>query len=508
MEPGALPAVTAWGFDEAASVAVAPVISDGSGPSGQHVAYATTDGRVHLRALDTGAEVVPGGTSVVDSALAAEGTALTGSGLVARGATLFVPHDDGAGVEVARVDAGTGQRAGPDVAVPDSLGCSVAGAPLLTPMAGDGTALLVFTVEGNCGPALIRAAVDRDGGLGAIARTPVAGLVTGIPPVQVVLGVPPRFAFLVARRMGLDVIATDGSVAGAIELGDTPAAVAAPETLLAPTPTVLVAGGSRVHRLDQGMDGVLRPAASADVRGTALALGGGAGPRIAVAGSSGLTVLRSDLEIAGTAPGVFTAVSAAGDLGFAVRDGRLVAVDLATLAATDLGAATVAPAIARGYVATGPGAVLTTDVTPPSVTLGDGFSAEATDDRGVAAVDFGLGGRSLGTATAAPYAITPDLRHWPPRRYRLEVRARDNAGNVARATRRLRLSCRTRRGTRRADRLRGRAGRDCVRAGRGRDRINVRRGGADAVRCGPGRDRVRADPFDRVGDDCERVRTQ
>ncbi len=54
----------------------------------------------------------------------------------------------------------------------------------------------------------------------------------------------------------------------------------------------------------------------------------------------------------------------------------------------------------------------------------------------------------------------------------------------------------TRSGSGGPDWMRGWRRRDWLCAGRGRDRINVRRGGKDVVRCGPGFDRVRADGRD------------
>ncbi|HET8821643.1 MAG TPA: DUF4430 domain-containing protein [Thermoleophilaceae bacterium] len=61
-------------------------------------------------------------------------------------------------------------------------------------------------------------------------------------------------------------------------------------------------------------------------------------------------------------------------------------------------------------------------------------------------------------------------------------------------------------GTRRGESIRGTAGRDRVRAGRGADVINVRRGNVDTVRCGSGRDLVRAGRRDRISRNCEVVR--
>ena len=231
----------------------------------------------------------PGGVPVVDTdASPTRAMALSGSGLAAGAGMLFVPHDDGAGVEIARIDERTGVRAGADVAVPDSLGCSVAGAPLLTPVAGDGTRLLVFTMAGNCGPALVRAAVGRGGELGAIARHGRPGLVDRRPagPGRRRRAAAVRVRRRAHRRAGPDrgrrrrgrEDRAAGHACGRRRAGDGARPDAEP------------ARGRRragVLRLDQGADGFPRPTGSVDARGTALALGGGAEPRIAVAGPGG-----------------------------------------------------------------------------------------------------------------------------------------------------------------------------------------------------------------------------
>lgn len=61
-------------------------------------------------------------------------------------------------------------------------------------------------------------------------------------------------------------------------------------------------------------------------------------------------------------------------------------------------------------------------------------------------------------------------------------------------------------GTAAGDRLKGTRGPDVIRAGAGRDRINIRGGGRDRVRCGRHRDLVLANRRDRVARDCEVVR--
>ena len=60
-------------------------------------------------------------------------------------------------------------------------------------------------------------------------------------------------------------------------------------------------------------------------------------------------------------------------------------------------------------------------------------------------------------------------------------------------------------GSRRAESIRGTAGRDSILAGAGNDTVSVRRGSVDRVRCGAGSDAVRAGRRDRVAADCEHV---
>jgi hypothetical protein len=50
-------------------------------------------------------------------------------------------------------------------------------------------------------------------------------------------------------------------------------------------------------------------------------------------------------------------------------------------------------------------------------------------------------------------------------------------------------------------------GRELVRGGQGRDRINARDSRRDTVKCGPGRDRVDADQLDRLRG-CEQIKRQ
>ncbi len=538
VEPGALPALAAWAIG-GESVRTPAIVTEGSSPSEQRVAYGTGDGRIHVRLLTGGADVTTP-VPIVDSPVTDPATTFgSGIALVSGSGALFAVHNDGAGVDIARLDARTGTRLGPDVAIPDSLGCVVAGSPLLTPPASDGSRLLFFTMNGGCtrGPSLVRVPVGADAGLGAVTSAATVGLQADVAPALIVLGSPPQFVVAVARTGGIDLRRADGDFAqppyATVNLGEDPAAFAAPDTAPSPTSALVVltrgGEGTRVVRLDQAADGTLRAGPARALTGTpaGVALAGTTDPLLVVSTTAAVSVLRSgDLGVVGTAPGGAGPVSASGDLAFAVRSGRLLALRLNDASVADLAGAAGsghAPALARGFVTLGPVAVRTTDVTSPAVSMpADArglvlLSAIASDDRGIASVQWRLGGRSLRSATepahgssfepGARYEARYDPRRVAPGSYTLAAVARDTTGNAGRARRPVKIPCeRVRRGGRRSDKLRGRRRRDCLYGGAGADRLLVRGGGADAVDCGPGRDLVRADRFDRVSDDCERVR--
>jgi hypothetical protein len=352
-----------------------------------------------------------------------------------------------------------------------------------------------------------------------------------------VLGSPPQFVVAVARTGGLDLRRADADFArppdGFVDLGEDPAAIAAPETAPLPTPVVVVltrAGErSRVVRLDQAADGTLRAGPGRALNGApvGVALGGPDSSLPVVSTAAGLFVLRpGDLSVAGTAGGGAGPVSSAGDVAFAVREGRLVALRLADANVVDLGRAgpvSYAPALARGFVTIGPIAVRTTDVTVPAVAMpADArgltmLSAIASDDRGIAGVEWRLDKRRLRSAATpvsgssfepgARYEAAYRPRSIPPGAYTLWAIAHDAAGNVGRARRPVTVSCeRVRRGGRRRDVLRAGPGRDCLFGGPGADRLLARDRTPDALSCGSGRDMVRADRYDRIARDCERVR--
>ena len=567
--PGTLPAPVAWSADSVA-VRTPVLITGGIGPTVQRVAYGTADGRVHLRALASGAEIgPPGGTLVADGAVTTPGAAL-GAGFAdtssdTRPGVLFVVHNDGGGVEIARFDVASGARLGTtDIAVPDSLGCTADASTLLTPPTADGSRLLLFTLRGRCTAAasLVRVPIGPDaaGRIGTLTFATVPGLAEAAPAL-VILGGPggaPRFFVAVGREGAVDFFDSGRAFSTAPSARATPVDLSA--ALPGETPSaisgaasgvyVTAAGGpdTRVHRVVQDASG-LRAVQTVELPGAPVAGGlavGGTGTVVVT--SSGLAVLRSaDLTPVGGLVGTFGAPAVSGDYAY-VAGGPSVptAIRLSDGTAVSLGAfvdaAGTAPALARGMLAVGSDAHVaayrTTDVTAPAVTLAaGGLQAQAADDRGVASVTFFLAGHALAPVTAAAsgsslapggaaFAAPLTRSALPPGRAIFGVVARDAAGNAGSARREVRgPGCaKRRRGGRRADRLSGGRGRDCLdgrggndrldgrggadqlAGGSGRDLLRARDGAFDALRCGSGRDTVIADRQDFVAADCERVR--
>jgi hypothetical protein len=518
---GVLPPAHGWGFDEQA--ATPPIITGGATPAQQRVAYGTTDGHVHLRVLTTGAEIgTPGGTRVADGAVTDAQRALrsafvSSSGPAANG-VLFVVHDDGGGIEIARFDEATGARMGDDVPVPGSFGCREAGAPLLTPVAEDGTRLLFFTMAGSCpsGEGLVRFGVGAQGELfpGGVARVP--DVVAGVAPA--LFAGPQEFLIAVARPGAIELWPPGGAIAeqprDVVELDgeEVPAALASgPRVLLVLS---AAAGGSRLRLLAPGAAPELVASATLDGRPLGLASdlraeADGLAGHVAATTVGGLTLLElPSLAPVRAVPAGAGPVSMTGTYAFAGAQ----AVRLADGATEPLGPLPrVAPALADGFVSFGPLTLFTRDVVAPTVALGAVTAARARlragDDRGVTAVVARV--RSLRLSVAHARGGRYDVRLSPlaPGRWRLLATAHDAAGNRGRVARAVTVRCgRSLRGGRRADRLRGRDGRDCIEGSGGGERVDVTGRGADRVRCGTGDDQVAADVRDRIAPDCERVR--
>jgi hypothetical protein len=502
-----MPLATAWSF-AGKQVTTPPVITGGDGPSQQRVAYGTLDGRVHLRTLDTGEPVGPAAGTLVADAPVTDAAGALASGFVSSSSDtvagiLYVVHDDGGGVEIARLDEATGMRVGPDRSVPGSLGCDEVGAPLLTPVAADGTRLLLFTMRGRCqaGEGLVRFGVLADGGLTSPGVAPVVGL-AGAPPALVIID--GSFLVAVPRRGGIDFRRPEGRFGAAAELSLDLGATETPVALAATGEDLLIlsseTGSARVRRAV--LDAQPRLAGEALVPGAPAGLAVSPAGTVAVATDQGLTVLDGGLGTVGTSAGASGPPSIAGAYAYAA--GR--AVRLGDASAQPLPSTpSVAPAIARGYVVFGATTFTTTDRTPPTLSA-HGLTATVFDDRGVAEVTFGgvlagpLGSPWVPARYRAQLALAPG-------RNRVHVVARDRAGNAARTVTTVRVGCAHRlQGSGGSDVLRGTSERDCVDGRGGDDVLMVRGGGADRVRCGPGRDTVSADRSDRVADTCEALR--
>ena len=107
-----------------------------------------------------------------------------------------------------------------------------------------------------------------------------------------------------------------------------------------------------------------------------------------------------------------------------------------TARATDNGGATTtsAPVSVTINTSTGDAQPPTTEITAPAA-FADGltgmvtFSANATDNVGVASVEFEVDGQPLATGTTAPYSATVDTTLHAPGQHVLRVRATDSSGN-------------------------------------------------------------------------------
>src|SRR3712207_7193968 len=109
-----------------------------------------------MQALESGNPVGPeDGIPIVETAVDVGETFGTGRASAAfadastdsRLGVIYVVHNDGTGVEVARIDAQQGARVGEDHVVGGSFGCTVNGSPVLSPPAPDGSRILFFTLR-------------------------------------------------------------------------------------------------------------------------------------------------------------------------------------------------------------------------------------------------------------------------------------------------------------------------------------------------------------------------
>src|SRR4051812_14451344 len=109
VEPGALPAPSAWSFG-GETVRTPAIVTEGDDPDKQRVVYGTEDGRIHFRGLATGAQVGQP-VQVVDSALTDPRVAFgPGVAFASGSGVVFAVHNDRAGIDIARLDARAGTR--------------------------------------------------------------------------------------------------------------------------------------------------------------------------------------------------------------------------------------------------------------------------------------------------------------------------------------------------------------------------------------------------------------
>ena len=195
------------------------IVTAGGGVESQRVAYGTGTGVVHVEMLTSGAHVGPeAGTTVISAPVDADAGDTFGSGAAAlafadtstaaRLGLIYVVHNDGQGVEIARIDAMTGRRIDEvDTAVASSFGCVANGSPALSPPAAGGSRVLFVTLRGSCAAdqSIVRIPIEGDAstesstyGTQTFAR--IGGLAAGVGPSLAVLSDPGRDVALLRRR--------------------------------------------------------------------------------------------------------------------------------------------------------------------------------------------------------------------------------------------------------------------------------------------------------------------
>jgi Bacterial Ig domain/RTX calcium-binding nonapeptide repeat (4 copies) len=198
IDPGTVPVPALWakaGLTDG-NIVTPPLVSEGTRPAVQRVAYGTANGRVHVQVLASGSPVGPeAGIDVDEGASDSDvfGTLGAGVGLASSGTPsalgqLFALHNDtnqGGGADdiaIAQVDEASGLLV-QDVPVPGTDGFSTGGTPVLTAAgsAADSRALFFLATDGVT-PRLHRVPISAAGtigaGLGAPASVAVPGATT------------------------------------------------------------------------------------------------------------------------------------------------------------------------------------------------------------------------------------------------------------------------------------------------------------------------------------------
>ena len=528
LSAGDAPVTLAW--SRAEPPVRTPIVVTESG----RVAYGTADGRVHLASLETGATVGPAdGIPVVSGTVETDPGDTFGSGVTSLGfadtstadrhGVIYVVHNDGQGVEIARIESSSGARLDEvDQSVASSFGCVAGGSPVLSPPAAGGSRILFVTLRGSC-PAdqsLVRIPIEGDASSAAatfgeqtFAR--VNGLAAGVGPSLAVLNDPqgtPRFYVALGREAGVDffdagrgldpspspfVAPADFTVP--LAAGEVAMTVSAPATTsgavagsegsgVPPAPSLYVAassaGQTRVYRLAQSGPtvGVAvagevildsgTPAAALAVSETVAPGGLSAGGRVIVTSANRLTLLRSgDLKvvtsIAGTGGGrgfARTAAATSGGFAFVSTDGAGDVAPRQLALRLDTGALLEASdfAAAAGSPGIAPG--------QPAI----------ADHK----IVFGTPAGAAAYGTSDPK--TPDTDPPPVPDCSTTLRGSSAADRLTGGEAGERFL-----GGRGADRIEGKGGDDCISGGAGNDRLRGQ-AGDDTVTGGSGRDRLSA----------------
>ncbi len=216
VDEGVPPAAFLYSKADAPSAAIVTSIITSAGmPANQRVIYGTADGRVHLRTLESGAEVGPAGGHPVSTEPNAFGDGIFGS--VSFGETsspaglgqVFAAHNGPLGVEIAQIDEATGGLVRDDPVV-GAEGFSINSSVMLTgPAADTGNRALFFVAENDTTgvSALFRVPITAAATTGA-----TIGASTNTGDIRATPEASPTLVFLAAGAPYIAVGTLDGKV--------------------------------------------------------------------------------------------------------------------------------------------------------------------------------------------------------------------------------------------------------------------------------------------------------
>ncbi|MBW3615473.1 MAG: hypothetical protein KY439_09230, partial [Actinobacteria bacterium] len=213
VEEGAPPVSFLYSKADTDPAIVTSIITSAGMPATQRVIYGTADGRVHLRTLDTGAEVGPAGGHQVSTEPNAFGDGIFGSVTFAETSSatglgqVFAPHNGTAGVEIAQIDEASGTLVR-DVPVVGAEGFSINSSVMLTgPAPETGNRALFFVAENDATgvSALFRVPVTAAGTTGA-----TLGASTNTGDIRATPEASPTLVFLAAGSPYIAVGTLDG----------------------------------------------------------------------------------------------------------------------------------------------------------------------------------------------------------------------------------------------------------------------------------------------------------